>query len=323
MRRVSILLTGGFVISLLLLLVPAPGSAQTPQLKSGAPPIEQPLVREGDFALDLSSALGVMTTGDEVEAESSLGELGIAPRNGWIADYPVTPDIVLELKNAVAAATEAKRLAMSRETALKKVDDVAGSFGIAIRPFTAGTPYEPSPASCLTYPNPAVIEKTYIEAGTPVVTYYCPPPDYYYMYAWVPSPFWWSDLWFPGFFVLRDFHRIVHVHNRVVVIRNHFSDVRSNRAFRVDPVDRFKGRTFGGIGISRPKDFISTGVPRGERVIFNGPHTGGAPRGSSVTMPSRGSEAVTPSQREGGRLVPSSRGGEERSNPRSGGGSRR
>jgi hypothetical protein len=88
-------------------------------------------------------------------------------------------------------------------------------------------------------------------------------------------------------------------------------------------VDRFKGRTFGGIGISRPKDFISTGVPRGERVIFNGPHTGGAPRGSSVTMPSRGSEAVTPSQRDGGRLVPSSRGGEERSNPRSGGGSRR
>ena len=256
MRRLSVMLAGGVIISLLLLLVPALGFAQAPQLKPGAPPIEQPLVSEGDFALDLSNALGVMTTEDEIEAESALGELGIAPRNGWIADYPVTPDIVLELKNAVTAATEANKLAMSREDALKKVNDVASSFGITIRPYTAGTPYEPSPASCLTYPNPAVIEKDYIEAGTPVVTYYCPPPDYYYMYAWVPSPFWWSDLWFPGFFVLRDFHRIVHLHNRVVVIRNHFNDVRNNRAFRVDPVDRFKGRTFGGIGISRPKDFI-------------------------------------------------------------------
>jgi hypothetical protein len=323
MRRLNTLLAGGFIISLLFFLMPVPASAQTTELKPGAPPVEQPLVSEGDFALSLADALDLVTTEDEVEAESSLGELGIAPRNGWIADYPVTPDIVLELKNATATAADANKLEMSKGEALQAVDDVASDYGITVRPFTAGTFYEPSAASCANYPNPVMIEKSYTAAGTPVVTYYCPPPAYYNMYVWVPSPFWWSDLWFPGFFILRDFNRAVHVHDRVVIIRNHFNDVRGHRAFRIDPVDRFRGRTFGGIGVSRPRDFISTGVPRGERVIFNAPRPGRASHGGSVTMPSRGSEPVSPSRREGGRGAPRSGGGEERQSPRSGGGGSR
>jgi hypothetical protein len=81
-----------FVLSLFLLLAPAMAFAQTGQAKTGAPPVEQPLVSEGSFAVRLASALSVATTDDEVMAESQLGDLGIAPRNGWIADYPVTPD---------------------------------------------------------------------------------------------------------------------------------------------------------------------------------------------------------------------------------------
>jgi hypothetical protein len=72
--------------------------AQSEQLRPGAPPVGQPVVSEGDFAVRLAFALAVVTTEDEVEAESRLGEIGIAPRNGWIADYPVTPDIVAELR---------------------------------------------------------------------------------------------------------------------------------------------------------------------------------------------------------------------------------
>lgn len=70
----------------------------------GSPSCSQALVSEGDLALRLCSAPGVTTTSDVVEAENLLGDLGIAPRNGWISDYPVTPDIIVELQNAVAAA---------------------------------------------------------------------------------------------------------------------------------------------------------------------------------------------------------------------------
>ena len=42
-----------------------------------------------------------------------------------------------------------------------------------------------------------------------MVTYYAPPPDYYYLYSWVPYPFWCDEFWFGGFFILNDFHRSV------------------------------------------------------------------------------------------------------------------
>ena len=310
-----------FLAGLLLLLMPAMVLAQSEQLKSGAPPVGQPVVSEGDFAVRLASALAVVTTEDEVEAESRLGEIGIAPRNGWIADYPVTPDIVAELQDAVSEAAASNRLPLSKDEALNRLTAVAVEFGLSVRPYTAGATYEPTAASCANYPNPTVINNSYTSEGPPVVTYYCPPPDYYNMYAWVPYPFWWSDLWFPGFFILHDFHRVVHVQKRVVVIRNHFHDDRTNRTFRIDPVKRFRGRTFAGIGVSRPKSFIPTGVPRSERTIFNGPRAQRMPGGVTVPPPSRGGERIIPAPRGGERIVPPT--GDRRISPRSGGGGSR
>ncbi|ABQ24743.1 hypothetical protein [Geotalea uraniireducens] len=307
-----------FVVSLLLLLMPAMVFAQAGQIKPGAPPIEQPLVSEGDFAVRLGSALAVTTTDDEVEAESRLGELGIAPRNGWIADYPVTPDIIVELQNSLVEAVASGKLLLSKDEAHKKLSDVVAEFGLALKPYTAGAIYEPTPASCENYPNPAVVEKSYTSEGAPVVTYYCPPPDYYSLYAWVPYPFWWSDLWFPGFFILHDFHRVVHVHRKVSVITNHFNDVRTHRVFRVDPVERSRGKTFAGIGVTRPKDYIQTGVPRGERTIFNAPRALKMPAGGAATPPVRGGERVSPVLRGGEKIAPAPRGG-ERITPPSGG----
>jgi hypothetical protein len=310
----------------LLLMAPVAGSARAEQLKQGAPPVEQQLASEGEFAISLGSALELTTTGDEVEAETALGNLGVAPRNGWIAEYPVTPDIVLELRNSVAAASDAGRLALGRNDALQRFDEVTDGFGLAVRPYTADTAYEPSAASCATYPNTAEVLESYTADGTPVVTYYCPPPDYYGLYTWVPSPFWWSDLWFPGFFILRDFNRVVHHHNRVVVIRNHFNDDRHHRAYRIDPADRYRGKTFGGIGAPRSKDRITTGVPREQRTIFNAPRTGRPADGGTVSNPSRGSERTAPVMRQervsppsGGGAVIRSDGG-ERGSSRSGGG---
>ncbi|HEY6838437.1 MAG TPA: hypothetical protein VI389_06820, partial [Geobacteraceae bacterium] len=272
--------------SLSLLLHPDSGYAQG-QMAVGAPPVGQPLVNEGEFAVSLASALGITTTNDDVEAESRLGDIGVAPRNGWIADYPVTPDILAELQNAVGDAASSGRLSMGADEARNKFFEVAVSFGLKVKAYTAGAPYEPTPASCQNYPNPIVVNNTFSSEGAPIVTYYCPPPDYYEMYTWVPCPFWWADLWFPGFFILHDFHRVTRIHHRVVVISNHFNDVRTHRAFRIDPAERFRGKTFAGIGVTRPKNFIPTGVTRGERTIFNPPRANRAPALPTSIAPPR------------------------------------
>ena len=321
MKRLIFSKTVMFAASLFLLLMPSMALAQGGQVKPGAPPVEQPLVSEGDFAVSLGSALAVTTTDDEVEAESQLSEVGIAPRNGWIADYPVTPDILVELQNSLVEAAASGKLSLSKDEAQKRFNGVVVEFGLALKPYTAGTIYEPTAASCENYPNPAMVEKSYTSEGVPVVTYYCPPPEYYNLYAWVPYPFWWSDLWFPGFFILNDFHRVVHHHRKVVVITNHFNDVRSHRVFRVDPVERFRGKTFAGIGVSRPKNFIQTGVPRGERTIFNGPRAMRMPAGGTPPPAVRGGERVSPVPRGGERISPPS--GGVRISPPSGGGRER
>jgi hypothetical protein len=273
-----------FIMILSLLLMPAVILAQSEQLEPGSPPVGQPLVSEGSFAVELVSALSVGNTGDEVEAESQLGELGIAPRNGWIADYPVTPDIITELQGAIAHAADTGTLSISKDEALKALDDVMTNSGLSIYPSSAGIAYQPNPDSCANYPTPLDINNSYAAQGPPVVTYYCPPPDFYNLYTWVPCPFRWSGLWFPGFYVLHDFHRIIHVHNKVVVITNHFNEEKSHRVFRIDPAERFRGKTYGGIGVTRPKALIPTGIPKSGITIFNGPSARKAP-GNVIMSP--------------------------------------
>ncbi|KAF0220056.1 MAG: hypothetical protein FD174_1501 [Geobacteraceae bacterium] len=307
---------------LLLLVMPAIVHAQAEQTKQGPPPVATQLVREGDFAVKLAAALGLGTTEDEIEAETKLGEVGIAPRNGWIADYPVTPDVIGELQKSVGDAADAKKIAMSKEEALKLFENVSAEFSVAVKPHTVVKTYETLPEDAEKYPSPTVINNYYSTEGPPVVTYYAPPPDYYYLYSWVPYPFWWYGFWFPGFFILSDFHRPVFVSHRTVFISNHFNDVRVHRVFRVDPVRRFRGRTFAGIGVSDRRGFISTGVPRSERSIFNGPRTRGGPGSRIDTPPLRGGGRIgTPPARGGGRIsTPPARGGSMGTPPARGGG---
>lgn len=291
MKRVTFRDVGVCFVSLLMLMIPATIYAQAEQAKPGPPAVAQQLVREGTFAVKLEFALAVGTTEDEAEAESRLGEVGVAPRNGWIADYPVTPDIIGELQRAVGDAAEAGKLSLARDEALKRLNDVAVELGLPVIPHADGKTYEGKPAGAENYPDPTVINNYYYTEGPPVVTYYAPPPDYYYLYAWVPYPFWCFGFWFPGYFILNDFHRTVFVNRRVVFVSNHFNDVRVHRVFRIDPVSRFSGRTFAGIGAVRTRGFISTGVPRSERTIFNGPRARTMPRGRAFAPSSRGGMA--------------------------------
>lgn len=258
--RVSVL------ILCVLFLMRETSIAQYEQPAGENPPVAQPLVREGDFALKLAPALGLGTPANEAEAESKLSSAGISPKNGWIADYPVTPDIVGEVQTSVGEAADAGSLSMGKDTALTAVQNVVNESNLSVRTEGPGETQAPGPGT-------TVINNYYTTEGPPVVTYYAPPPDYAYLYTWVPFPFWWWDFWFPGFFVLVDFDiRVVQV-NRVVFISNHFREFGTRRFVRIDPTNRFRGGTFtgtnrfrGGTTIgSRFQGGTSTGMTGGTR----------------------------------------------------------
>ena len=92
------------VIFLAASLVAAPhtAAASAKSSPSGPPPIEQPLVREGAFAVQLATALDLTSSHDEAAAEHYLVSIDITPRNGWISDYPMTPDIIAEVRESAA-----------------------------------------------------------------------------------------------------------------------------------------------------------------------------------------------------------------------------
>ena len=247
-----------------LLLLPLGAFAQLDQ-DSAIPPVSQSLVPEGDFALKLVAALKLGAPSGEAQAEDVLSSAGIAPKNGCIADYPVTPIIVGELQNAVAAAADAQKLPMGKDEALKAFQDVTTEFGLSV---ALGGPGES--AENQTQPDAAVINNYYDEEGPPVITYYPPPWDYSYLYDWVSYPFRCSGFFFPGFFVLNDFHRVVFVghHHHQHLITNHFFDPRTHAVRAVDPTMRSMGRTMNA-PLTRNQGFRSTESRTAATSIFN------------------------------------------------------
>jgi hypothetical protein len=209
------------------------------------PPVSQQLVAEGDFALKLVTALKLGTPETEVQAEDILTLVGIAPKNGWIADYPMTPIIIGQVQNAVVAAAALNKLPTEKDEALQAFQTVTAEFGLSIAaaPDQHAETETSSPPSS-EYVPPPEIEKYYYEEGPPIVTYYPPPWDYYYLYAWVPYPFWCSGFWFRGFFILNDFHHFRHdhhFHHGHHLISNHFIDPKTHASLRVDPTTRTSG----------------------------------------------------------------------------------
>jgi hypothetical protein len=86
-----------------------------------------------------------LLTQREVETENLLSSVGISPQNGWIADYPVTPDIMGEIQKSMIDAVDSKKLSMSKGKALKRFQDVTTETGLAIRPYN-GEPQETKPS---------------------------------------------------------------------------------------------------------------------------------------------------------------------------------
>jgi hypothetical protein len=239
-----------------MLAMPFVVYAQSEQTTAQAPSIEQTLVPEGDFAMKLVVSLKMGATETEAQAEDILSSVGIAPRNGWIGDYPVTPDIIGELQKAVVAAADSNKLPMGRDEALKAFQNLTAEFGLAVVPETSGKYSENEPPTSPEYVQPTVVNNYYYDEGPPVVTYYPPPWDYYYLYAWVPYPFWCSGFFFPGFFILHDFHRTVFFGHRTFVVTNHLFDHGTRRVVVIDPVRRMRGsRTWVTSGGSPNREF--------------------------------------------------------------------
>lgn len=277
------------VMAFSLLLLPLGVYAQLDQ-KSTTPPVSQSLVPEGDFALKLVAALKLGTPGGEAQAEDMLLSTGITPKNGWIADYPMTPIIVGELQSALAAAADAQKLPMGKDEALKAFQDVTAEFGLSVVPGDSGQVAEDQPK-----PNPTIINNYYDEEGPPVVTYYPPPWDYDYLYSWVPYPFWYSGFFFPGFFILHDFHRVIFVGHHRHFITNHFIDPKTHTVLRVDPTTRAMGK-HANASLTRLQEFRSTDSRRAATSIFNRSFERTAtPRGAEGTI-SRGTTGRTMNQ---------------------------
>jgi hypothetical protein len=263
MRKIFILL----MITAGLIMLPLMVFAESEQPATEVPPVAQPLIREGDFAVKLVSVLKIGTAKDETEAETMLSSSGVSPKNGWIADYPVTPIIIGELQGAIGNAADSKRLPMGKEEALKVFQNFTAGVGLSIVADTSGS--YPGPMNYGDYPDPTAINNYYYDEGPPVVSYYPPPWDYYYMYAWVPYPFWWGGFFFSGFFCLHDFHRVVFVGGHGVFVSNHVVDPVSRQVFRVDANGRRAGGSFKTGNISSNRGFNSSEARNGAASIFN------------------------------------------------------
>ena len=200
----------------LLLVVPLSALAVEKGVDKAPPPIEQNLVREGDFAVRLADTLGLLKTDNEADAERALATAGISPKNGWISDFPVTPVVLAEIRTSVQDAADGERVKIDKKTAEEKFAALSKDLELPIASDTGTADRAKRYVTGEEYGTPAEYQQDqadindyYYDEGPPVITYYEPPPDYSYLYAWDPYPFWWGGYWFPGYYVLNDFTIIV------------------------------------------------------------------------------------------------------------------
>ena len=249
-----------------LLLYPFAGFAQDygPQTsqKQQAPPVAQTLVREGDFAIKLAVELNLGNPENEAAAEDILARSGISPLNGWISDYPITPEIVGQIGDSITTASGEGKLSMSAGEATKGLYSLASQMNLPTPAGqSAGTTVAGKTLSG-TAPeenaNPMVVNNYYYNEGPPIVSYYPPPADYVYLYDWVPYPAAWFGFWFPGFFICHNFTHTVFVTNvgfvtRTAIVSNRIIDPATRTVTAIDPVVRTS------TGTVRPMTALRTG----------------------------------------------------------------
>jgi hypothetical protein len=257
-------------------------------------------VREGDFAIKLAAELDLGNPTDEATAEDVLATAGIIPVNGWLSDYPVTPQILGQLQESITKAASEGKLPMNAEEATRGLYYLASQMNLPTPAAPGSAPSSEAQQAPAGKSSPPVINNYYYNQGPPVVTYYPPPADYAYMYDWVPYPTWWVGFWFPGFFICQHFTTVVVVNRPVVVsgavvirprpviVTNRIIDPVTRRVAVVDPVTRTgpgrvrplttlrteSGRTFNTLADLRRQP----GVVNAPRTMMPGTPTRGAIR---------------------------------------------
>jgi len=202
-RMLAIAVTAGLLVYPFSTFATDYGSHQS-QVKQG-PPVAQTLVREGDFAVELAAELDLGFPTNEAEAEDMLSKAEIVPVNGWMSNYPMTPEIVGQLQDSIVKAAESGKLSMGAEQATNGLSYLVSRMNL---PTPAGANSE---ASDVQKPpqDQEVVNNYYYDQGPPIITYYPPPADYLYLYYWVPYPVVWFGFWFPGYYICHDFTTVV------------------------------------------------------------------------------------------------------------------
>jgi hypothetical protein len=281
------LLTIGTVVMLLLPFAVRAADYGASASNIGAqPPVAQPLVREGDFAIKLAVQLNVGNPADEADAADMLARNGVAPVNGWLSDYPVTPQIIGQLQESVSRAASEGKLQMTADQAVGGLFSVSAQYNLPTTPDQrASAPDNGAQTAQPPKTDQAVINNYYGTYGPPIVTYYPPPPDYLYLYAWVPYPYWWFGFWYPGFYICNNFTTVVVVRPGVrAVVTNRFIDHDTRRGVVVDPNG---SRRTGRGGRERPESVLRTGQGHRYR-SFADMHNGVRVTGPPASGNSRG-----------------------------------
>jgi hypothetical protein len=206
LMRTLLICTIAIAVALNLLAFEAWSRQETAEPDGEFSPLAPPLVREGDFAIKLAEVFGFGEIIDEEGARQLLAEIGLSPRDGWVVDYPVTPVILAELREAVIASSETGRLSMTVAEALEAFDFLALNVGLSVDVTPEREPLAEVPEEAL-YAESPEINYYYATEGPPIMTYNPPPSYYSSYYDWVPYSFYFSRGYYPGFFILRDFHR--------------------------------------------------------------------------------------------------------------------
>jgi hypothetical protein len=167
------------------------------------------VVLQGELAVHLAQALQLPEVADEDATDDTavraLTDRGIAPAQGWMTDYPVTPQIVAELRQTITDAASAGRLDMDPESAVSAFLEVIVELGLpqpeepAPAYADSGTPVVGYAPAC----DPGMLDDYYVRYGLPYYTYCSPPVAYFYLYTWVPYRFIWHDHHHHGYFILK------------------------------------------------------------------------------------------------------------------------
>ncbi len=140
-KWLSVALTANLLLYPFAVLFAQDSGPQTTQGQE-APPVAQTLIREGDFAIKLAAELNLGNPKNEAGAEDMLVKAGISPLNGWISDYPVTPEIIGQLGDSISAAVSAGTLSMPGEEARNVLYSLAGQMNL---PTPTGSEPGPTP----------------------------------------------------------------------------------------------------------------------------------------------------------------------------------